>query len=117
MSRLPVVPKDKPISQEEDERFRLLRQVDQKPDASQRVIASALDLSLGRVNTLLRGAIETGFIDIADRDSGDKRSRVAYALTAKGATEKRRLTEQFLAAKPQALPAYRSCGLAPCAWC
>jgi hypothetical protein len=39
---------------EEDLLFRLLRQLDAAPDASQRATAGALGVSLGRLNALLR---------------------------------------------------------------
>ncbi len=86
-------------SDEEDLLFRLLRQLDTAPEASQRVTAAALEISLGRLNTLLRTAVEAGFISINQRSGPDKRQRFAYTLTSRGATEKVRLTDQFLARK------------------
>ncbi|UYV36338.1 bifunctional sulfate adenylyltransferase/adenylylsulfate kinase [Rhodobacteraceae bacterium D3-12] len=84
---------------EEDQIFRLLRQLDLAPEASQRASAAALGISLGRFNALLRAATEAGFIKVSERAGPDKRQRFAYALTARGATEKVRLTDQFLARK------------------
>ncbi len=84
---------------EEDLMFRLLRQLDIAPEASQRATAEALGVSLGRLNALLRGTAEAGLIRVTDRDSADRRSRVAYALTPRGAAEKARLTDRFLARK------------------
>ncbi len=90
----------KPASAEEqDMLFRLLRQLEMAPDASQRDIASALDVSLGRINAQLRAATEAGFVKVVDRDSTDKRQKFAYAITTRGAGEKNRLTNQFLARK------------------
>ena len=93
----------KPMSKsdvaEEDLLFRLLRQLDQAPEASQRSTAQALGISLGRLNTQLRAAAEAGFIKITERAGPDKRQRFAYALTARGATEKIRLTDRFLTRK------------------
>ncbi|MDO6799677.1 bifunctional sulfate adenylyltransferase/adenylylsulfate kinase [Shimia thalassica] len=86
-------------SDEEDLLFRLLRQLDTAPEASQRVTAAALEISLGRLNTLLRTAVEAGFISINQRSGPDKRQRFAYTLTSRGATEKVRLTDQFLTRK------------------
>jgi len=85
--------------QEEDQLFRFLRQLDLTPDASQRVIASALGISLGRLNTLLRATADKGFIKIGERNSTDKRQRVSYEVTFRGAAEKVRLTDQFLTRK------------------
>ncbi|WP_135504598.1 bifunctional sulfate adenylyltransferase/adenylylsulfate kinase [Roseovarius aestuariivivens] len=88
-----------PRGEDEDQLFRLLRQLDQAPDASQRFIASAMGVSLGRVNALLRRAVDAGFVRIGDREGPDRRQRFAYALTPRGAAEKMRLTDQFLARK------------------
>lgn len=86
----------KPTPGEEDQLFRLLRQLDTAPEASQRAIASAIGVSLGRLNALLRAAVDAGLITISERDGPDKRQRFAYTLTARGASEKVRLTDIFL---------------------
>ncbi|MBY6057412.1 bifunctional sulfate adenylyltransferase/adenylylsulfate kinase [Leisingera daeponensis] len=83
----------------EDLLFRLLRQLDTAPDASQRATAAAVGISLGRLNTLLRQAADSGLIAISARPGPDKRQRFAYSLTTRGAAEKVRLTDQFLARK------------------
>ena len=89
-----------PAFQPDDEQlFRLLRQLDRAPEASQRATAQALGLSLGKLNALLRDAQAAGLIRITDRDSTDRRQRFAYALTPKGAAEKARLVDRFLAGK------------------
>ena len=79
--------------------FQLLRQLDLAPAASQRATAAALGVSLGRLNAQIKDAIARGFIRLDQRDSADRRQRVAYGLTAKGAAEKSRLTDLFLARK------------------
>ena len=77
----------------------LLRQLDLAPLASQRALAAALNVSLGRLNAQLRWATEHGFIKITDSDNADKRKRVAYAITPRGGSEKNRLTDAFLKRK------------------
>ncbi len=84
---------------EEDQLFRLLRHCDVASDASQRAIATAIGVSLGRSNSLLRSASDAGLITIRERSGPDKRQRFAYSLTHKGAAEKARLTDRFLARK------------------
>ncbi len=79
--------------------FRLLRQIDAAPHASQRTTAQALGISLGGLNTALRAATQGGFVQVVDRDSTDRRKKVAYALTPKGAAERARLVDSFLARK------------------
>ncbi|MBM2577386.1 bifunctional sulfate adenylyltransferase/adenylylsulfate kinase [Jannaschia sp. Os4] len=81
-------------------RFQLLRQLDRAPEASQRATAAAVGVSLGRLNTMLRAATEAGWVRVDPRASEtDRRARFSYALTPKGAAEKRRLADAFLAAK------------------
>ncbi len=87
------------MSDEEDELFRLLRQLDAAPDASQRATASAIGISLGHLNARLKSAAEAGLITISKRDGPDRRQRFAYALTTRGAAEKNRLTDRFLTRK------------------
>mgnify|MGYP006284591179 CR=1 FL=1 len=84
---------------EEDLLFRLLRQLDAAPDASQRATAEALGISLGRLNAQLRSVTEAGLVKVTDRPGPDRRQRYAYALTSRGAAEKVRLTDRFLARK------------------
>ena len=94
-----AAPKASPITDEEDLLFRILRQLDLAPDASQRATASALGVSLGYLNAQLKSAAEAGFITVSERGGPDKRQRFAYSLTTRGAAEKNRLTDRFLARK------------------
>ncbi len=88
------------ISQEdEDVIFRLLRQLDIAPDAPQRATAGALGISVGRLNGLMRQAIDARLIKITERDSTDKRQRFSYSLTPRGGSEKNRLIDAFLKRK------------------
>lgn len=84
---------------EEAQLFLLLRQLDLQPEASQRATAEALAISLGSLNAQLRAASDAGLITVQDRPGPDRRQRFAYALTTRGATEKARLAEGFLAGK------------------
>ncbi|MCY4336701.1 MAG: bifunctional sulfate adenylyltransferase/adenylylsulfate kinase [Litoreibacter sp.] len=85
--------------EEEDLTFRLLRQLELAPDASQRDFAEAINASLGRLNGLIKRLTKAGLIELKDRNSTDKRQRVAYALTPLGTAEKNRLINAFLARK------------------
>ncbi|MEM9438307.1 MAG: MarR family EPS-associated transcriptional regulator, partial [Pseudomonadota bacterium] len=86
-------------AEDEDQVFRLLRQLDQEPEASQRALAGSLGISLGRLNALLRIVTEAGFVKVSHRNGPDKRKRFAYDLTPKGGAEKNRLIDAFLARK------------------
>jgi sulfate adenylyltransferase len=94
------MPPSHPTLPDEGQLFRLLRQLDRAPEASQRATAGALGISLGSLNAQLRAASEAGLIRISDRDnSADRRQRFAYALTPRGSAEKSRLVDRFLAGK------------------
>ncbi|WGI21006.1 bifunctional sulfate adenylyltransferase/adenylylsulfate kinase [Amylibacter sp. IMCC11727] len=84
---------------DEDQLFRLLRQLDLASDASQRALAAAIGVSLGRLNALLKSAIDARLVTTSDRAGPDKRQRFSYSLTVRGAAEKVRLTDRFLARK------------------
>ncbi len=86
-------------AEDEDHLFRLLRQIDHAPEASQRAMAATLGISLGRLNAQLRAATNAGLIKIVDHDSPDKRKRQAYALTPRGGSQKNRLIDAFLKRK------------------
>ena len=88
-----------PITDEEDQLFRLLRQLDAAPDAAQRATAQALGVSLGHLNAQLKAATDAGLITVSERAGPDKRQRFAYVITAKGAAAKNSLTDRFLARK------------------
>ncbi|MEM9580722.1 MAG: bifunctional sulfate adenylyltransferase/adenylylsulfate kinase, partial [Pseudomonadota bacterium] len=93
------MPSPIPSPQDADLTFRLLRQLDQAPDASQRATAESLGISLGKLNGLLRTSVDGGLITITQRNGPDKRQRFAYALTPRGAGVKNQLIDQFLARK------------------
>jgi len=83
----------------EDVRFRLLRLLQENPQASQRGIAKSLDLSLGGVNYCLNALVEKGFIKMHNFQEAKDKRKYVYLLTPKGIAEKTALTGQFLARK------------------
>ena len=93
------MPTANPQISEEDNVFRLLRQLDLTPEASQRAVAQAIGVSLGTLNTTLRLVTDQGLVRVRERSGPDKRQRYSYELTTKGAATKARLTDQFLARK------------------
>ena len=95
---MPILAQNRSV-EDEDHLFRLLRQLDIAPQASQRATATALGISLGRLNAQLRTAANAGLIKVTDRDDTDKRKRFAYVITLHGGSEKNRLTDVFLKRK------------------
>lgn len=80
-------------------RYLLLRYLAEHPDASQRELARALGISLGKLNYCLHALMEKGLVKARNfRDSRNK-SAYAYILTAKGIEEKVNVTYAFLRRK------------------
>jgi EPS-associated MarR family transcriptional regulator len=84
---------------DEETRFRLLRLLQANPELSQRQLAEALGVSVGKVNYSLRALLEKGLVKV--RNFRDSQNKLAYAyyLTPKGAEAKVRATTDFLKRK------------------
>lgn len=84
---------------DEETRFRLLRLLQANPELSQRQLAEALGISVGKVNYSLRALLEKGLVKV--RNFRDSQNKLAYAyyLTPKGADAKVRATTEFLKRK------------------
>ena len=77
-------------------RYRLLRLIAERPETSQREIARALGVSVGKVNYCLRALIEKGLLKIRSFRNSRNKLGYVYVLTAKGAEEKIDVTRRFL---------------------
>ena len=83
----------------EDVRFRVLRSVQESPQASQRDIAKSLGISLGGVNCCLNALVEKGFVKMRNFQEANDKRKYVYLLAPKGIAEKTALTGRFLARK------------------
>jgi EPS-associated MarR family transcriptional regulator len=83
----------------EDVRFRVLRLLQENPQASQRDIAKALGISLGGVNYCLSALVEKGQIKMRIFQEAKDKRKYVYLLTPKGIVEKTALTVRFLQRK------------------
>ncbi|HZM35507.1 MAG TPA: MarR family EPS-associated transcriptional regulator [Burkholderiales bacterium] len=81
---------------DETTRYRLLKLLESNPEVSQRQVAEALGISVGKTNFCLRALLDRGLVKVRNfRDSQNKMA-YAYYLTPKGAQEKVRTTALFL---------------------
>lgn len=79
--------------------LQLLRLLERHPEYSQRELADALGLSLGKTHYVLHALLDKGLVKIGNfRRSGSKLAYV-YLVTPSGLSEKLRLTRNFLARK------------------
>jgi len=80
-------------------RYRLLRYLEEHPEASQRDLARHLDMSVGKINYCLRALIEKGWLKVHNFRKSDNKLAYAYHLTPKGIEEKVNVTYAFLRRK------------------
>jgi EPS-associated MarR family transcriptional regulator len=80
-------------------RYELLQYLETHPDASQRELARALGISLGKVNYCLRALMNKGWLKVRNFGRSRNKSAYAYVLTSKGIEEKVNLTYSFLRRK------------------
>lgn len=83
----------------DENHYRLLRVLEERPALSQRELADQLKLSLGGVNYCLRALVDKGWIKVNNFRSSDNRLRYAYVLTPRGIAQKAQLTQSFLRRK------------------
>ena len=77
-------------------RYQLLKLIEAHPDYSQREIAAAMGVSVGKLNYCLKAIVHKGWVKMGDfRSKPDKRS-YPYLLTPQGIEEKARVTVRFL---------------------
>jgi EPS-associated MarR family transcriptional regulator len=80
-------------------RYRFLKYLEEYPGATQRELASALGISLGKVNYCLRALIDKGWVKARNFRNSKKKSAYLYVLTARGIEEKINVTIAFLRRK------------------
>ena len=80
-------------------RYKILKHLEADPEISQRELAKALGISLGRANYCLKALIEQGLVKAKNFKNSSNRSAYAYYLTPTGFEEKARVTVQFLKRK------------------
>ena len=81
------------------QRLELLKLLQEQPQMSQRDLAQAMGVSLGKANYCLKALMEKGLVKFGNfRRNPDKRE-YAYLLTTAGLEEKTRITMSFLRRK------------------
>ena len=80
-------------------RYQLLKQLEENPAMTQREMATAIGVSLGKLNYCLKALIEKGWVKAGNFRRNKDKLGYAYLLTPKGVDEKARVTLAFLARK------------------
>ena len=83
----------------EESHLKVLRLLESNPQLSQRELAEALGVSVGKVNYCLNALIDKGLVKIQNFRNNKNKRVYAYLLTPKGIAEKAEMTMQFLQRK------------------
>jgi EPS-associated MarR family transcriptional regulator len=83
-----------------EETLFIIKELEAKPNITQRDLSSRLNISLGKTNYLLRELVLKGFIKVKNfTDNPRKLRKIHYLLTEKGVEEKFHLLQHFLKRK------------------
>jgi EPS-associated MarR family transcriptional regulator len=83
----------------EEARYRLLKYLDEHPEATQRELARELGMSLGKANYCLKALVRKGWVKARNFRNSKKKAAYLYILTRKGIEEKVNVTAGFLRRK------------------
>lgn len=88
-----------PLRVSEEARYLLLSYIADHPQASQRDVADALGVSLGKVNYCVRALIGRGMVNARRFRNSRKKAAYTYYLTPEGIQERVAVTKAFLKQK------------------
>ena len=76
--------------------YRLFKLIDEDPDISQRKLAKAMGISLGKTNYCLKALMDKGWLKACNFKNSNKKIAYAYVLTPSGLGAKAKLTARYL---------------------
>jgi len=79
--------------------FNVMREIQKRPQTSQRDLAQQLGFSLGKLNYCLKALRQKGLIKIKNFEKNPDKLNYIYVLTPKGISEKTKLTINFMKRK------------------
>ncbi len=77
-------------------RYQLLKLLTEHPEMTQRELAAAMGISLGKTNYCINALIEKGMVKSGNFRRNPNKDVYAYLLTPEGVQEKARVTVRFL---------------------
>jgi len=84
-----------------DKTLHVLREIEKNPQITQRDLAQKLEISLGKINFLIRSLIDKGAIEIKNFKNSKSKLAYMYLLTPAGIKIKIQLTHKFFLWKTQ----------------
>lgn len=91
-------PSESPV---QDAHLRLLSLIEQHPEYSQRRLAEAMGVSLGKAHYLLMALFDKGLVKVGKFSRNPTQLKYVYALTPAGVKHRLQLTRRFLQLKEQ----------------
>ena len=85
----------------QDAHLRLLTLIEQHPEYSQRRLAEAMGVSLGKAHYLLAALFDKGLVKAGKFTRSPSKLKFVYALTPAGVKHRLQLTRRFLQVKEQ----------------
>lgn len=82
-----------------EENLKILECIHENPEYTQRELVKELDISLGKVNFLIKALVETGIIKLKRFKNSNNKKAYMYLITPKGINEKIKITKEFLKIK------------------
>jgi len=82
-------------------RYKILKALEQNPEASQRDLARELGVSLGKTNFCLKALVDVGLLKVTNFKNSKNKLAYMYLLTPNGLKQKSLITERFLKIKLQ----------------
>jgi EPS-associated MarR family transcriptional regulator len=77
-------------------RYQLLKLLAERPEITQRELAAAMGVSLGKANYCIQALIEKGLVKTGNFRRNPNKGVYAYLLTPEGVQEKAQVTLRFL---------------------
>ena len=79
--------------------YYVLKQLEDNPHMTQRQLAEALGVSLGKTNYMIRSLLDVGWLKLGNFKRSNNKMGYAYILTPRGLADKAEVTQRFLERK------------------
>ena len=83
----------------DQDHFNILRKIEGPNKFTQRILATKLGFSLGKLNYCIRALNKKGLVKISNFGKNPNKLRYIYVLTPRGISQKTRLTINFMKVK------------------
>lgn len=91
----------------EEIHLKVLKQIEQNPQITQRQLAKEMGISLGKANYCLKALLEKGWVKANNFKNSNNKKGYAYLLTPRGIEAKAKLTVSYLRRKVEEYEALR----------